>query len=96
LRHSLQRIEKEGRNRGIWGKHTIVLQEKELVESSDAGHTNAWWSAVERVEQNDDYIFIYTSANAAHVIAKRSFRDDQQAKEFYELARGYYERARAS
>ncbi len=79
-----------------WGKHTIVLQEKELVESSDAGHTNTWWSAVERVDQNDDYVFIFTSANAAHVIPKRSFRDVQQAKEFYELARGYYERARAS
>ncbi len=95
LRRSIQRTNKEGRNLGIWGKHTIVLQEKELVESSDAGHTSTRWSAVERIEQNDNHIFIYTSAHAAHVIPKRSFSDAKQAEEFYTTARGYLERARA-
>lgn len=96
LRRGIQRTSKEGRNRGLWGKHTIVLHDKELEESSDAGHTNTWWSAIERIERNDDYIFIYTSAHSAHVIPKRSFDDGTQANEFYETARGHLERARAN
>jgi hypothetical protein len=42
---------------------------------------------VDRVEQNRDYIYIYTTPAAAHVIPKRAFAGLQQAEAFYQLSR---------
>ena len=44
-------------------------------------------AGVDRVEQNPDYIFIYTAPVAAHVIPKRAFRDAQEAERFYQFSR---------
>ena len=95
INRSGQKLQKAGRNKGIWGEHKISLQENELIETSAAGESRTLWAAVERLEQNEEYIFIYTSSIAAHVIPKHSFEDKQQAERFYSTARAYYERARA-
>ena len=95
INRSGQKIQKAGRNKGIWGQHKITLQENELIEISAAGESRTLWAAVERLEQNEEYIFIYTSSMAAHVIPKHAFPDKQQAERFYSTARAYCDRARA-
>jgi hypothetical protein len=95
--HSLRsiptRMQEEGRNRGVFGPHKISLHEKELVETSEAGEGRWWWSAVERVVQDQNYIYIYTTAISAHVIPKRAFTDPVQAQAFLREAQALHERA---
>ncbi|MGE5250159.1 MAG: YcxB family protein [Bacteroidota bacterium] len=48
---------------------------------------------MERVAANDTHIFIYVSANSAHVIPRAAFTSAQQAEEFLQTARRYEQAA---
>jgi hypothetical protein len=74
-------------NKGLLGRHKVVLNEGELIESTAVGESRMLWAGVDRVEQNGEYIFIYTQPNAAHIIPKRAFNNAQSAESFYQLAR---------
>jgi hypothetical protein len=83
----LQLLQEEKPGRGQLGRHRMVLSEEGVVEGTAVGESRSSWAGVDRIEQNPDYIFIYTAAAAAHVIPKRAFRDLQEAESFYQLAR---------
>jgi hypothetical protein len=74
-------------NKGLLGRHKVVLNEGVLIERTAVGESRLLWAGVDRVEQNEEYIFIYTQPNAAHVIPKRAFDNAQLAESFYQLAR---------
>ena len=74
-------------NKGQLGRHKVVLNEGELIESTAVGESRILWAGVDRVEQNQEYIFIYTQPHAAHIIPKRAFNNAQAAESFYQLAR---------
>ena len=81
----LRLLQDEKLGRGQLGRHKVVLNEGGVVESTAVGESRTSWSGVHRVEQNPQYIFIYTSPAAAHLIPKRAFRDMQEAERFYRL-----------
>ena len=74
-------------DRGQLGKHHLVLSEDGVAERTAVHESRTSWSGVDRVEQDADYIFIYTSPNGAHVVPRRAFADARQAEEFCEFAR---------
>lgn len=78
----LQMLKDHKPEKGQLGKHRIVLGEDGVVESTAVGESRTSWAGVERVEQNPDYIFIYTSPVAAHVIPKRAFKDAEETEAF--------------
>jgi hypothetical protein len=83
----LKLIKQEKPGKGQLGKHKIVVSEDGLFESTAVGESRTSWAGVDRIEQNPEYIFIYTSAVGAHVIPKRAFRDMQEAEGFFHLSR---------
>jgi hypothetical protein len=83
----LQLLKKEKPDKGQLGRHKVVLSEGEVVESTAVGESRTSWAGVDRIEQNPDYIFLYTSPAGAHIIPKRAFRDRQEAEGFYQLSR---------
>lgn len=89
INRSGQKLWKTGRNVGMWGEHKIKLNENELVVTSAGRESCTLWVAVERLEQNEEYVFIYTSSIAAHVIPKHAFGDKQLSERFYSIARAY-------
>jgi hypothetical protein len=90
----LQLIKDEKADRGQLGKHKVVVTEAGLVESTAVGESRTSWAGVDRVEQNPEYIFIYTSPAAAHVIPKRAFRDMAEAEAFYQFSKTSKEAAK--
>jgi hypothetical protein len=82
-----QLLKEERPDKGQLGRHRLVLSEEGLSESTAVGESRTTWVGVDRVEQSPDYVFIYTTPSAAHVIPKRAFRDPQQAEAFYQLSR---------
>jgi YcxB-like protein len=82
----LQQVDEEKPGRGQLGRHKISLTETQIVESTDVGESRTSWAGVDRVEQNGDYIFIYTTPHAAYVIPRRAFDSPGQADSFYRLA----------
>jgi hypothetical protein len=83
----LELLKEEKPGRGQLGGHKISLKETGLVESTAVGESRTSWAGVHRIEQDQDYIFIYTAPNAAHMIPKRAFSSLQEAEAFYQLAR---------
>jgi hypothetical protein len=91
----LQLLKEEKPGKGLLGKHRLVVSEDGVSERTAVGESRASWAGVDRIEQNPEYIFIYTSAAAAHVIPKRAFRDVQEAEDFYRRVRASKEAAAA-
>lgn len=89
----MKRILKEGRNRSVLGRHEIVLEESKLIERTSLNEMHNDWSGIERVLENDRYIFIYVSGSQAHPIPKRAFATQDEARTFFETAKAYHGRA---
>jgi len=82
----LELLREEKPGKGQLGRHKLGLGEAGLVESTAVGESRTSWEGVDRVEQNREYIFIYTAPAAAHVIPKRAFSSPGEAETFYQLA----------
>jgi hypothetical protein len=94
VRHAIRSLIRDERpGRGQLGRHRVVLGEDGVIESTAVNESRTAWSGVDRVEQSADYIFIYTSPAAAHVIPKCAFSDLQEADAFFRLARSRKEGA---
>jgi hypothetical protein len=82
----LELLKEEKPGKGQLGAHKVTLGEAGLVEGTAVGESRTSWAGVDRVEQNQDYIFIYTAPIAAHIIPRRAFSSLQEAESFYQLA----------
>lgn len=76
----------DGRNVTIFGQHQMKLLEDHVEIQTEHSVSQIKWTGIEKVEQSDDYIYIYVSSLTAHIIHKRFFASRQHAQAFYELA----------
>jgi hypothetical protein len=83
----LDLLKEEKPGRGQIGTHNVVLNEAGLVESTAVGESRCSWAGVDRVEHDQQYIYIYTAPHAAHIIPKCAFNNLHEAESFYQLAR---------
>src|SRR5206468_2773224 len=67
-------LKQERPDKGQLGTHRIVLSRDGVFERTAVGEARTSWAGIDRVEENEGYIFIYTSPAAAHIIPKRVFR----------------------
>ena len=94
MRRAIRRmLGDEKPDRGQLGRHRVVLLPDAVVESTGVNQTRTSWPGVDRVEQDQDYIFIYTSPMSAHLIPKRAFGDAARAEAFFQLAKASKETA---
>jgi hypothetical protein len=88
LRRTILRLlQDEKPDRGQLGVHRVALDQDGVLERTVVGESRTAWAGVHRVEQDDRYIYLYTSPSAAHVIPKRAFADVASAEAFYQLSR---------
>jgi YcxB-like protein len=90
----LRLLQDEKPDKGHLGRHTLVVSQHGVVESTAVGESRTAWGGVDRIEQDPHYIFIYTSPAAAHIIPKRAFREPEEADAFYQFSRARTEAAR--
>lgn len=64
-----------GRNVGLLGPHQLRFSPNGLYYRSDAGESLLYWHGIERLDADNDYAYIYLSANSAIVVARREFTD---------------------
>ena len=83
----LDTLKEEKPDRGQLGYHKVILNEAGLVETTAVNDSRHSWAGVDRVEHDQQYIYIYTAPHAAHIIPKRAFSNLQEAESFYQLAR---------
>ncbi len=71
---------------GVLGEHLLRFENNFIIEATDVNETKHSWKGVDRIEENREYIFIYTTALNAHIIPKRYFRSAQESTMFFDEA----------
>ena len=90
VKHNTRKIYSEGQNKGAFGNHIIALDPEGVTAISDVGESRTGWAGIEKVEENEEYVFLYTGSLQAHVIPKRAFLGGAEAAEFFKLAQAYH------
>lgn len=85
-----RRLYSEGKNRDVIGNHILAIDKDGVTEISDVSESHIAWRGVEKIEENDKYVFLYIGSLIAHIIPKRAFLNKQEETEFTQLARTYY------
>jgi hypothetical protein len=94
IRRAIRRqLRREKPGKGQVGRHRMVVNGEGLVESTAVGEARTSWAGVDRVEHNSQYIFIYTTPSAVHVVPRRAFPDAHEAEAFYQFVRSSKESA---
>lgn len=68
-------------------EHTISIGDFGLLETTELKEWYWTWTGVDRIEQDDSYIFIFLKSARAHIIPKRAFTNTEQVMEFYNNAK---------
>ena len=91
-RRSTQKLYAEGRNAGMLGATTVTLEAEWLSEASSEREVRTRWRSVERLDQTDDYIFLYLTGFSAVIVPHRAFASLADRTAFIELARARLDR----
>lgn len=84
LKRRVNRTLKEGQNKGLIGKQTLTITEDGLEFKNDFESASLKWSVLNKIERNDQYLFIYNSSVSAYIIPL-SEMTKETGQELYEI-----------
>ena len=90
-----KQMREAGKNKGLFCRHIITISPEGVIEKTSVNESASAWQGIEKVDEMESHIFIYTNSNSAHIIAKRYFPNGEDAMEFYRLSKLYWETKRA-
>ena len=70
VRRRVVKLIREGKNKGVLGAHTLRIDEDGLHETSEVSEGKTLWSGIERIGEDEEYLFVYVQAMMAHVIPR--------------------------
>ncbi len=71
-----------GAGQGMVGRHRLALEEDALVERTEGSETRTRWAALGEVCEDEQYVYVYTTALGAHVIPRAAFGSDAARTQF--------------
>ena len=72
----------EGNNENLFNERILVLTDEGITETSSIGETKISWVKIERLEETEDYLYIYVSSVSAHIVPKRVFENSSEQEKF--------------
>lgn len=90
VRKAVESMLSEGKNREVIGKQRLTVDDKGIGEITSVSSSFSTWEGIEKVVQNEKYIFIYKSSNNAYIIPKSTFVNPLQEKEFFQTVQNYH------
>ena len=91
VRRAYRKASREGDNKAILGLQTISLTPENVFIKTQGGESKYNWSSVDKVTQNDKYIFLYISSINAIVIPIKAFSDGKSLQEFLNYVNAHRE-----
>jgi len=73
VRSNARRLYSEGENKGMIGKHLLEVSPEFLKETTEFNELRTKWVAVNKIEEDENYIYIFLTSVSAHVIPKKYF-----------------------
>jgi hypothetical protein len=93
IRRQVANLHTQGQIAGTVRRHRISLTPEAIIDKTETGKAKTMWKDVQRIVTTKRHVFIYTSAEMAHIIPKGSFSDESKCGKFVEAAKRYYEKA---
>jgi hypothetical protein len=78
----MRKMLSEGDNSAILGHYSSTLSPEGLFFKMVSGEERLNWSAIKKISQNEDYIFLYIGAMNAVIVPKRAFATPQEQQNF--------------
>lgn len=85
MREVTKRIKKmleEGNNENLFNERSLVLTDEGITETSSIGKSTISWNKIDRLEETEDYLYIYVSSVSAHIVPKRVFDNAREQEKF--------------
>jgi hypothetical protein len=82
---NVKKVLNEGSNDNLLGQHVFISTEDGFIEKNRVGETKIGWSSIERIEENEDYFFLFFSTMNAYIVPKRSFPDKASQEDFKKM-----------
>lgn len=89
IKRNARRIYSQSESKSVLGAHTIAIGPEGVSERTAVGESRIAWSGIERIEDDDEYLFLYIGPLVAHVIPKRAFKTAEDANAFLHQAQSY-------
>lgn len=80
----------EGNQKGLVGPHELELTPAGIFEKGPFNESRAAWTAVERIVDDDQYVYIYVGPVMASVIPKAAFGSPEMASRFMDQAQALW------
>jgi len=64
------------KNNGFFCEHELVIDDLGINEITEVGNQNTKWSGITKIDETDDYLFIYIGSISAHVVPKKRIEGD--------------------
>ena len=70
-------------NIGFFCDHELVIDESGINDITEVGNQHTNWSGITKIDETDDYLYIYINSKSAHVVPKK--RVEGNLEEFKKL-----------
>ncbi|WP_321310320.1 YcxB family protein [Marinifilum fragile] len=82
----LQKIKKmPDKDGNILGVKTYLLEENGFREITDTSETLTKWCGIKKIQESQDYYYVFVDKIAAYIIPKRSFLNKNEEDEFIKI-----------
>jgi hypothetical protein len=82
---------KGGKNKILLSNRSLELSEQGISVVTEHSESFIKWDAIEKIEKDKKYIFIYVDPQSALIVPRDCFRDEKEANEFLsKLESSYY------
>ncbi|AXI00115.1 YcxB family protein [Sporosarcina sp. PTS2304] len=84
ITRQVRKMLKEGKNEGLIGQHIMKMNKTGITDQTQVGETKVQWSGIQRVIEDADYLYIYTSTISAYILPKRTIYSVDGLKAYVE------------
>ena len=71
-------------NGALLGKKTYQLSDEGIREITDNSETLTKWKGIQRIEETNEYVFVFVDRIAAYIFPKREFKSKEELGQFLE------------
>lgn len=82
IRRSAKKLLREGQNKGVLGKHTMIFTEEGLREVNETGEETVSWTGIENIGEDAANFYLYNSGLTAFIVPKSGLRDVTEMRQF--------------
>ena len=75
IKSNVEKLLQEDKNNGMIGKQNVEVRDELLVVENDSGLTQYKLETINKIDENEKYLFIYVTSVSAIVIPKKVFQN---------------------